>query len=212
MPLIPFPDIPAVPGVPALAVGFLPPKAVQAISIAGNFARLIGNFLTGPSWGVFFLNGKPALSPDSVKGFEHQANSSVADYPIEAGGFETFNKVSRPSESRVQMTIGSSSQARTDFLITCEELILSIQILNVVTPERVYKNVTLDHFDYRREDRNGASLITVDAWFREVRVQAPPGLVNTQSPSGADPASNGQVSPQVPTPAQAGAFAGAQLA
>jgi hypothetical protein len=68
------------------------------------------------------------------------------------------------------------------------------------------------HYDYRREQRSGASLLMVDVWFEEVRVTAQSEFTNTQSPEGAADTSGGTVLGTVPTPSQAGAVTGGIVA
>jgi hypothetical protein len=203
MSFIDFPNVPNVPGVPAIARSItVPTPQALEVGAVGALTDLLG--FTAPVWGVFDQSGNKALNPDSFLAFEYKNSSRVSDYPQEQGAFASYNKVATPFDVRVRMSIGSDLAARTDFLATCDTMLKSTDLFNVVTPEATYVNVTLDNYDYRREQKNGATLITVELSFVEIRITAtaqfssgasstPLAADQVQSPSAADPVSDGQV-------------------
>lgn len=219
MPFIQFPNVPAVPGVPALlrSVTVPTPEALE-VGALGALASLLG--FTAPVWGVFDLNGNQVLQPDSFLALDYKNNSRVSDYPQEHGAFASYNKVATPYDVRVRMAIGSDLASRTAFIAQCEAMLSSIDTFNVVTPEKTYVNATVENFDYRRETKNGATMITADLWFLEIRENAtaqfsasasspPLAASQVQSPGAADSVSNGQI--QAVTPVQTPAVLGGPL-
>jgi hypothetical protein len=108
------------------------------------------------------------------------------------------------------MAIGADLASRTAFIAQCDSMLASTDTFNVVTPEKTYLNATVENVDYRRETKNGATMITIDMWFLEVRENAtaqfsasafssPLAASQVQSPSSADPVSDGQIQAVTPT-------------
>jgi hypothetical protein len=192
MPFIDFPNVPNVPGVPALlrSVTVPTPQALE-VGAAGALTSLLG--FTPPVWGVFDLDGNNVLNPDSFLALDYKNDSRVSNYPQEQGAFATYNKVATPYDVRVRMAIGSDLASRTAFIAQCDAMLASIDTFNVVTPEKTYLNATVENVDYRRETKNGATMITVEMWFLEVRETATAQFSSVQSPSAADSVSDGQV-------------------
>lgn len=191
MPLIPFPNVPNVPGVPAIARSATVPSLGALVNLAlGGITQA----LFGPTvWGVFDENGMPALQPDSFIGVDFRGDAQVSSFPIEQGGFASFNKVQMPFDCRIQMSIGTDRASRTAFLETVEAMKQSIERYTVITPEVTYLSATLQTYSYRRDSKNGVTLIVVDLWFLEVREVVAALFSETENPSGADPISGGQV-------------------
>lgn len=211
MPLIPFPNVPDVPGVPALPrTVVIPPSDGISGAVLSALAQAIA-----PVWGIYQA-GQLALQPDSFVGLDFRNESRVSDYPQEPNTFASYNKVATPFDVRVRMAIAADRATRTNFLATCETMVRSVDLFDVVTPEATYLNATLISYDYRREVQNGVSMLVVDLSLREVRVVAqsmysasgnqPLAAEQVKSVNGASPQSTGQVRAAPPTTAQAGAM------
>ncbi|MEX3614387.1 MAG: hypothetical protein VB141_11690 [Burkholderia gladioli] len=212
MPLIPFPNVPKVPGVPVIFRSLsVPTPESLAISALGALTDLLG---LSTQWGVYDQDGSKALSPDTFLAVDYKNNSRVSSYPQEQGAFASYNKVQTPYDVRVRMAIGADLATRTAFLARCEAMLKSLDTFTVITPEATYQSATLENYEYRRETRDGTTLITVDLWFLEIRVapaaqySTPPGGTSAsagaattlrsdqvKSASTASPVSGGQVNP-----------------
>lgn len=146
-------------------------------------------------WGIFDQNNNLLLVPDSFKsiGFKHAWR--VADYPMEQGAFQSYNKVQTPFELNVVMVKGGKVNARNTFLTTLETLAESFNLINVVTPDYTYANVTISSYDYQRSATNGVELITFDIKFEEIKVVQAETFSNAAQPSGADAVNTGIVQP-----------------
>lgn len=197
MPLIPYPSVPNVPGVPVLlrSVTVPTPGALFNVALGGLAQSVFG----GSTWGVLDAAGEPIVTPDSFVGVDYTNNCDISNYPMEAGAFSSYNKVANPYDCAVTMSIGADLAARTAFLAKLEKTLNSLDMLSVVTPEATYINANLRSFDYRRTASSGMSLITVTCRFVQIRQTAKSSVRNTADPSGMDAASGGQVQTSEPT-------------
>jgi hypothetical protein len=223
-----FPNVPQAPGVPPMVrVGQVIGAATLLVSDA---ASLIKAF-QGPQWGIFDQLGNPVIIGDSVVAVDYRREYRVSDYPVEQGGFASYDKVQMPFDVRVTFAVSGQGSLlssllsggalgalisgsdpdvanRTAFLTAMETAAAALYLFTVVTPEASYKSCNIVHYDYRREAKKGAALITVEVWLIEVRVTATAQFTQTQtqSPASADPQSGGTVQPAAPSPAQAAAL------
>lgn len=209
MSFIDFPNVPALPGVPDIrrsAFGIAAQSGIlgklQGLDVFG----LLGGLLAA-KWLIVDANGKTVIEPDSVVAFEYKGESRLAGYPMEKGSFATYNKVQMPYDIRLRITCGGNvaiggigGMSRDKFLATLEYMKASLDLVTIVTPDMAYKNVNLENFDYRRTATNGATLITADLMFSEVRETVEAVFGPAAEPAGADPVSSGTVAPATPTP------------
>lgn len=212
MPLIVYPDVPRALGVPDVNR-----LAQVATSFSTDISVLSGG--DGPgidagdqfsAWQILDQSGSPVIVPDSVIGFEYRGDQRVASHPVERGSFTVYNKTASPFDVRLRMTCGGQeSMTRDQFIAQLDAMCDSIDLYTIVTPDRVYESVNLDHVDYRRESRNGVTLLTVEAWFTEIRVTATKTYSSTAAPSGASTTSTGTVQPSAPSADVTGALAAA---
>lgn len=193
MSLIPFPNVPNVPGVPAVfrSATVPTPGALLNMALGGIAEAMFGKVV----WGVFDKDDNEALSPDSFLDIDYKNESRVSNYPMEAGAFAAYNKVGTPYDCRVKMAIGGDKDSRAAFLSKVESMVGSIDLFTVVTPEATYTNAALQNYSYRRESKNGATMLIVELWFIQVRLTgvAEFSTPTPSQPSGADPVSGGQV-------------------
>lgn len=190
MPLIDFLNVPAAPGVPALARSVTVPTTLTGL--VGLASEILTDFL-GSQWGIYDDSGAPALLPDSYLEVHFKNDERQAVYPMEEGSFATYNKVNTPFDCRVKMSIGSDIVGRTAFLAACDAMLKSTNLYTVITPERSYSNASVVNTMYGRTRRDGVTMIIVELWFQEVRTTALMLLPSTAQPDGADSVSDGQV-------------------
>lgn len=193
MPNIPYPNVPALPGVPALA------RSNNSQFVAADLTgEILPLNLFGTTWGIVDENGSALLTPDSFVDFEYREEYKIPIYPLEEGSFQSYNKVAMPFDCRVTVSCsGNGKMSKEAFLAAIEKLLSSLTLCSVVTPNGTYKSCNLIHVDYRREARQGATLIIAQLWFQEIRIAQQP-VVPTASPSGASSTSLGQLSPNTP--------------
>jgi hypothetical protein len=148
---------------------------------------------TQARWGIFDQSGAPIVTPDTVVGFAYRNEYRVSDYPQEQGAFASYNKVANPFDARIRMSIGRTDNERQWFLLALQTAFQSTNLYSVVTPEFTFPSAAIVHMDYRRERQDGANMLTVDVWVREVRLTGTASFSNTKTASGADAQSQGSV-------------------
>lgn len=164
-----FPNVPIAPGVPAIP---RLPGAVGAILdlLTADAQSLFGGLAEQP-WGLF-LNGAPVVTAESVISFDFKKAASISSFPVENGGFESYNKVQRPYDVRLRFSTGGTAADRQELLESAQAAVDSLDLMDAVSPEAVYANVNPIFMDYRRTATNGRGLILVDVFCEEVRVRA----------------------------------------
>ena len=191
MPLIPFPDVPSSPGVPAV----FREVTIPSISELARFgSEALTDLIFGPPrWGLYDADGQQMLVFETFLSIAFSETAQISSYPSEQGGFSAFNKVDAPFEATIKLAHGGDPASRNVMLSVLERIVGSTELYTVVTPEIVYPSANLVKYSYTRADKNGSSLLVVDLTLLEVRQTAVPLSPATQDPSGANEESNGQV-------------------
>lgn len=185
------PNVPNVPGVPALAS-----YAAQTIAlIFSDVVSALGIF-GSPGWDVQ-LNGVSVLDFDSVVSFSFKQDSPVSDYPVEDGGFQSYDKVQLPAEIRLSVAAGGSVARRASFLQSINDEFNTVDLYDIVTPEEVYASFNFTRREVRtRESDRGVGLIIVELTFTQIRVTTTTTFSNTQQPGYGSDQNIGSVQPQ----------------
>ena len=228
-----FPNVPDLPGVPALPRSpNFPPAAASVLGLvegaiwkALTTTPIWGIYTSGAVTSQTFLDKLKAALPqigvagfvlnpasnvpglvaqaDSVVDFGYRNEARISNFPVQAGSFANYNKVASPFEVMIRMTKGGTLADRTTFLAAIETASKSLDLYDVVTPEKTYINSNIQGYSYRREARNGANLIIVDLIILEIRqVTAQYSTVSTKnsSLSSAVPPTNvGKIQAQAPS-------------
>lgn len=182
------PNVPRVPGVPPLASYLAQTITLMRFDVAQAVLALLGF----PQWGVF-IDGVQALPYRSIGSFEYKRDWPIADYPVEQGGFQSYDKVEMPFDVRVRLTSGPSQAERQALLDAIEPMAGSLDLFDVVTPERTYVDCNVTHYDYVRRADRGAGVIMLDVWFTEIRQTAASTFNDTREPTSRGQQSLGNV-------------------
>ena len=189
MPLIPFPNVPNAPGVPPLPrLAGATQAASSAISILqGAIWRI---FSVDNEWGIFDSAGKPLGDPRKITGFlgalaqsagflygttlstgsvMYTKETKVSDFPVERGGFASYNKVESPGTPVVTLCFTGSESERTQFLAAIDFACKSTELYTVVTPEVQYPRHSVERYNYQRRSNGGATLLVVEISLKEIR-------------------------------------------
>jgi len=196
-----YPSVPVAPGVPPLLRTLS--NVVSTVSlVVSNINSLLGYFL-GPQWGIFDADNNLVIAAEVVVDIDFSKDYKNATYPMEDGTFASYNKVETPYEGKIVFAQGASLDDRTGFLAEIDQVIATLELYTVVTPEAVYENANITHYSYRREARRGAFVLLVDVRFQEIRnidaTAFAPGTADTSSMPTQD---NGTTQPTDPTPIQ----------
>ena len=185
----PYPNVPDLPGVPALArlAATVVPLPVLAV------ADMVGLSFGTPQWGLFTLAGTPYFIVDTIVSVELEADADVPKYPQEAGAFQNYNKVQMPFTAKITMATSGSQAKRQAFIAALQAAKDSLTLYSVVMPEYTFQNVTVNHYEFDRSAQGGVSLITATIWITEVRLTATSTTSSTASPNGAAAQSGGTV-------------------
>jgi hypothetical protein len=208
--LPPFPNVPALPGVPQLARSLLFPAAEPpAIGTPATSGALWQSTMAAPVWGLFDSDGNLVVEPDSIMDFGWRKENRVPNFPVQAGQFATYNRVGLPFESSVTFTKGGDESSRTLFLQQIDAVIeqSNIELYTIRTPEKSYINVTATRAELSRRGAGNAFYFDVELYFTEVNqvdvqystVATPTS--NASVPSAVPPANQGLSNPQTPTTA-----------
>lgn len=178
-------NIAAADGLPDILLPALPvPPAVAMVADALGALSALGS----APWGIY-QGGAPVVVADTVLDLSYNKAYAISDYPIEGGGFASYNKVETPYEGRVRFASGGSPDVRAALIASVEGVVGDLNLYDVVTPDQVYVNANVVREEYRRTStEGGASLLTMDVSVQEVRILS--GAATGQST--ADPASEDQ--------------------
>lgn len=209
LPVPRFPNVPALLGVPQLLRSPLfPPFPAPTLGVPQQGAISQGANQAA-AWGVFDKDLNQVLTPDSVLDFDHSAEWRVSNFPVQRGGFASYNKVIVPFEVSVRMSkAGSGVGDRAQFLADVDTIAKSLDLYTILTPERSYSNCNVTRYEVTRRGAEGAFFLTeVDLFFIqviEVTAQYTTTAVNTQNAQNAvskPPVNRGIVQPKAPFPA-----------
>lgn len=154
-------------------------------------------------WGIYRRSGELAVVCDNIVSVGYRAEQAVADYPIEQGQFETYDKVARPFSSGVRATCGGSKADRMFFAMALQMMLESRETFNILTPETTYQNATVIGLSIDRSQESGAGMIIADIQLQEVRQTVNVAFSNTKNPASAAPYNQGAVQTTSP-PANVG--------
>lgn len=192
------------------------------LTTAASVADFLGFDVLNPrssDWHILDASTNAVIiTPDTVPSFEYKADTRVSDFPVQRGAFASYNKVQMPFNIRMTLVCsginffqsaasalglnlgGQQFMQKDAFLTTLDYMKETTDLFTIVTPDQTYNNCNLEHYDYRREARQGATMLYVEAWFREIRQvdmsnSSVDGLpsVNSNSASASNPVNNGIV-------------------
>lgn len=197
LPTIPvslYPLVPQAAGVPNLlrsGAAIADTLTLGKLGIGGMLDSLLG--ASAPKWGIYNSSGKAVIQPDNIISLDVNNSYTISDYPIEKGGFGTYNKVGSPYEVKLTLTKGGSVNDRGDFIDSVVHASNSLALYSVVTPETTYDNVNIIAWGFQRSQSGGAGLAIVDIYCRQVRQIVTAAFTDTKNPASASPMAQGQV-------------------
>lgn len=155
-------------GVPNLLKGAV--KATVATLLSNTLGKLYDFFVVPPKWGIYLPGSSTkAIEVASVVAMDIAGSADVSDYPIEQGSFVSYNKVILPDVFQFRIAQDGQEASRTYFLDWLQRAKNGLDVFDVVCPEFVYPNATLIRYTIRRTAESGASMVTADCVFQQVR-------------------------------------------
>lgn len=206
-----FPNVPLLAGVPQLARSILyPPSPAPTIQSQGNQGALWQSTQSGPVWGVFDQSNNLVIDADSVHDFGWRQEYRVSNFPVQQGQFASYNKVTLPFECSIILTKGGSLTSRQNFLAQIDAVAASLDLFNIITPEKTYLNCNVTRPELTRRGAANAFYFDVELFFVQIKEVTPqysnsgtsaPSTANSSVPSAVPPTNQGLNNPQVPSSA-----------
>lgn len=163
-----------IPGLPPLPASF--PTFSPALLTKDG----VSQSQTPQKWGIY-KGGKPIVIFDTFLSIDYRQGWVIADFPLEQGAFESYDKVATPFDVRVRLGAGEKMKNRQALIDSVAAIAKTLDLYEVVTPEVTYTSVNVQHFDYRRTATNGLGLIVIELWLLEVRIKASQGAAGGAS-------------------------------
>lgn len=110
-------------------------------------------------------------APDftSMHSVNSRREAGVLDHPVEGGSFVSYNKVKTPETVNITLTRSGNKVKRKALLDWLERNVPATSLYDIVTPEHVYRNMTLESYELDRQaDNGGTSMIMANCSFRQV--------------------------------------------
>ena len=98
-----------------------------------------------------------------------QSDSAVLEEPLEQGSFAAFNRVQYSDVFRVKLAIEGDAADLQKAQETLKQLKSGTDTFSLVTPDYEHENLTLESYDYMRNQRQGYGLLVVDLRLKEIR-------------------------------------------
>jgi hypothetical protein len=191
IPKPPFPNIPKLPGVPQLLRSpNFPAGPPPIVGAAVALGRLFQALFAQPQWAIYkhqkpstgvaekgvlpevvvVAKRTPVVKPDSFIDFGYRNEYSISDYPVQDGGFASYDKVANPYETFVRMSKGGSKKDRQKFLDELDAIVGTLELYDILTPEKTYLGVNVLRYEISRRGNKSAYFFNeVDLYFREIR-------------------------------------------
>ena len=107
--------------------------------------------------------------PDTIVSLDYKRDYRITDAQMEKGAFESYNKVQKPYSVSLRMAKGGTESDKQNFLAWVEDRAASLDLYDVITPEKIYTDCNIEGFSLHRSAQDGAGLIVVDINFTEIR-------------------------------------------
>ena len=131
-------------------------------------------------WGIYTVDGEPLFDVDTCVDIKFGDASTVSDFPVEAGGFASYNKVMKPYQPKVKISVSGQTRIQS-LLIQLQSCVRNTALYKVFTPEMVFDSVTLESYDYVRSQKNGRNLLQVEVTLKQV-IEVTPAYSKTHIP------------------------------
>lgn len=226
-------DIPVAAGVPAL-LGQSVSTGIQA-SASTILATALDEYTISSAashWGIFTSDNQPVLTSGHVRAVGIQSMYQVSDSPQENGAFLSYDKNRIPGRYEVEMVCDGSSfeygdasifsdlmssvglsgmpsgttQTKALFMAALGQLVSSLDLYVVATPDATYSNANILGYTLEREAHRGVSMLYARIFLQEIRITAKAGTATAQSASGQSLVTGGNVQAQTLTASQANAI------
>jgi hypothetical protein len=194
-------NVPDVNGVPA--VNFAPGFGIGITLLSTDIGPL-SQILSPASWGIY-LGGAPVIVANSTVTFEFRKEWLLLDYPVERGGFESYNKVWVPFSGRIRFASGGNFAERQALLESVKAISGDTNLYSLVMPEDTFTSCNVMHYDFNREAMSGLGMLKINVWMQEISQLGSSTFGSTANPSSQAQQNGGTVTPTDPSSSQVSA-------
>ena len=154
------------------------------------------------AWGLLGADDQKICDYEGILEVSNSSTSQVLTEPIENGQLAAFNKVQQPDNVRVVLSLGSDPTKQRASLTRLKQFKGGTGtdfLCKLISPSEVSENLSLESIGQTRTSQSGATLLTVELTFVQIRVVQ---VVSQQfawspkNPTGADPVNSGRVQPE----------------
>lgn len=162
--------------------------------------------LRGIEWGLFDQNGV-ALFPDAlVRQIGGSFSGSIANAPLEAGSFVSYNKVGTPDQIQLGLSFQGSVATKAAQFAALEALKKGTDLVTARMPETTRLNMNVTNISFQRDASSGADLLLPTVVLQEVRAFAATAYTIGKKGTTSVTTNQGVVQATDATPAQAKAI------
>lgn len=163
-----FPNLPILPGIPALRRS--PAYPYLSNIIGGAIQSGVFDGHKTPKWGIFDSTGAVlVVEATCVFSVQSSRDSAISTAPIQHGSFASYHKVSNPYNVTVVLTKTGTEKDRAMFLRKIKDAAKTLDLYMIVTPEEVYHRANIQMIGYSRRNDAGANKIEVEVKLVEIR-------------------------------------------
>lgn len=194
-------------GAPIIATSVAPLIGLGSLVNAFSALASLGNSVSNLFGGGLGTNFGLTTNTFSVVDFAYKQDWAIADYQVEGGGFQSYDKVQLPFDVRMRVAAGGTSSNRQSLLDEIDAIANTLFLFDVYTPEKIYQSCSIAHYDYKRSANSGVGIIVADMWLQQIRVSSTAQYQNTQQPTVAGTVGTGNSSAQAVPPGLSGVAA-----
>lgn len=123
---------------------------------------------TREQW-TLMQEGRTLITFTSMLEASIQSDSAVPEEALEQGGFAAYNRTQYSDVFRVRLAIEGDASELQQAQETLKTLKSGTDIFSLVTPDYEHENLTLESYDYMRNQHQGSGLLIVDLRIKEIR-------------------------------------------
>ena len=123
---------------------------------------------TREQW-TLMQEGRTLITFTSMLEASVQSDSSVPEEALEQGSFAAYNRTQYSDVFRVRLAIEGDASELQQAQETLKKLKSGTDTFSLVTPDYEHENLTLESYDYMRNQRQGYGLLVVDLRLKEIR-------------------------------------------
>lgn len=123
---------------------------------------------TREQW-TLMQEGRTLITFTSMLEAHVQSDSAVPEEALEQGSFAAYNRTQYSDVFRVRLAIEGDASELQQAQETLKKLKSGTDTFSLVTPDYEHENLTLESYDYMRNQRQGNGLLIVDMRIKEIR-------------------------------------------